>query len=37
MENIPYRSQPEAMLFAIDAAQTLGEQGKAPQVCIMRE
>jgi hypothetical protein len=29
----PYRSQAEAMLFAIDAAQKLGEQGENTQVC----
>jgi hypothetical protein len=31
----PYRSQTEAMRFAIDAAQKLGEQGESTQVCIM--
>jgi len=33
----PYKSQSEAMLFAIDAAQKLGERGKWPQVCLMGE
>jgi len=33
----PYRSQAEAMLFAIDAAQKLGEQGEDTQVCMMGE
>jgi hypothetical protein len=28
----PYRSEREAMLFAIDAAHSLGEQGEATQV-----
>jgi hypothetical protein len=31
----PYNTQSEAMLFAIDAAQKLGEQGA--QVCVMGE
>lgn len=33
----PYNSQAEAMLFAIDAAQKLGEQGEPAQVCLMGE
>lgn len=33
----PYASQAEAMLFAIDAAQKLGEYGEAAQVCVMGE
>jgi Uncharacterized protein conserved in bacteria (DUF2188) len=33
----PYGSQAEAMLFAIDAAQKLGEQGENTEVCIMGE
>jgi hypothetical protein len=33
----PYGSQAEAMLFAIDAAQKLGEQGENAQVCTMGE
>ena len=31
----PYDSQAEAMLFAIDAAQKLGDHGENAQVCIM--
>jgi hypothetical protein len=33
----PYSSQNEAMLFAIDAAQKLGEHGEIAQVCLMGE
>jgi CRP/FNR family transcriptional regulator, cyclic AMP receptor protein len=33
----PYHSQAEAMLFAIDAAQKLGEQGENTQVGLMGE
>jgi hypothetical protein len=33
----PYKSKSEAMMFAIDAAQRLGERGKSPQVCLMGE
>jgi hypothetical protein len=33
----PYRSQAEAMLFAIDAAQKLGAQGENTQVGLMDE
>ena len=33
----PYRSQAEAMLFAIDAAQKLGAQGESTQVGLMDE
>ncbi|TMJ93645.1 MAG: DUF2188 domain-containing protein [Alphaproteobacteria bacterium] len=33
----PYRTQAEAMLFAIDAAQKLGEQGENTQVGSMGE
>lgn len=31
----PYQSQSEAMLFAIDAAQKLGERGDSTEVCLM--
>ena len=31
----PYHSRDEAMLFAIDAAQKLGEHGQNPQVCLL--
>src|SRR5262245_29153557 len=31
----PYRSQSEAMLFAIDAAQKLGKRGADAEVCLM--
>ena len=31
----PYQSQSEAMLFAIDAAQKLGERGDSAEVCLM--
>jgi hypothetical protein len=33
----PYRSRTEAMLFAIDAAQKLGENGETSEVCLMGE
>jgi hypothetical protein len=33
----PYLSQAEAMLFAIDAAKKLGEQGEDTQVGLMGE
>ena len=33
----PYQSQAEAMLFAIDAAQKLGEHGENSEVCLMGE
>jgi hypothetical protein len=33
----PYQSQSEAMLFAIEAAQKLGEHGENAQVCLMGE
>ena len=33
----PYNSEREAMLFAIDAAHTLGEQGNTTQVLLMDE
>jgi hypothetical protein len=33
----PYNSQSEAMLFAIDAAQKLGEHGETAEVCLMGE
>lgn len=33
----PYRSKSEAMLFAVDAAQKLGEQGEDAQVLLMGE
>jgi hypothetical protein len=33
----PYRTQAEALLFAIDAAQKLGEHGANSQVCLMGE
>ncbi len=33
----PYNSQAEAMLFAVDAAQKLGEHGEDAQVCLMGE
>lgn len=31
----PYKSQSEAMLFAIDAAQKLGRYGDHAEVCLM--
>ena len=33
----PYRSRSEAMLFAIDAAHKLGEQGENAEVCLLGE
>ena len=33
----PYKTQAEAMLFAIDAAQLLGEHGDNAEVCLMGE
>jgi hypothetical protein len=33
----PYKTQAEAMLFAIDAAQVLGERGDNAEVCLMGE
>jgi hypothetical protein len=33
----PYRSPAEAMLFAIDAAEKLGQQGEETQVGLMSE
>jgi hypothetical protein len=33
----PYTSKGEAMLFAIDAAQKLGEHGESTEVCLMGE
>ena len=33
----PYKSQSEALLFAIDAAQKLGEHGEHSQVCLVGE
>ncbi len=33
----PYRTYQEAMLFAVDAAQKLGEQGENAEVCLMGE
>jgi hypothetical protein len=33
----PYRSRGEAMLFAIEAAQQLGEHGRTADVCLMGE
>jgi hypothetical protein len=33
----PYRSEREAMLFAVDAANKLGEQGEETQVLVMDE
>jgi hypothetical protein len=33
----PYKSQAEAMLFAIDAAQRLGHRGDNAEVCLMGE
>jgi Uncharacterized protein conserved in bacteria (DUF2188) len=31
----PYRSQSEAIMFAVDAAQKLGERGDNAEVCLM--
>ena len=33
----PYQTKQEAMLFAVDAAQKLGEQGENTEVCLMGE
>jgi hypothetical protein len=33
----PYRSQSEAMLFAVDAARKLAERGAETEVCLMGE
>ncbi len=33
----PYRSQSEAMLFAVDAARKLAERGEPAEVCLMGE
>jgi hypothetical protein len=33
----PYRSQSEAMLFAIDAARKLAKRGAEAEVCLMGE
>ncbi len=33
----PYKSDREALLFAVDAAKTLGEQGEATQVLLVDE
>jgi hypothetical protein len=33
----PYNSEREAMLFAVDAAHKLGEQGEATEVSLMDE
>jgi hypothetical protein len=33
----PYRSQSEAMLFAVDAARKLAERGEDAEVCLMGE
>ena len=33
----PYKTQHEAMLFAIDAAQKLGTYGESAEVCLMGE
>jgi hypothetical protein len=33
----PYNTQDEAMMFAIDAAQKLGQHGESVQVCLMGE
>jgi hypothetical protein len=33
----PYHSQQEAILFAVDAAQKLGERGEVAEVCLMGE
>jgi hypothetical protein len=31
----PYKSKAEALLFAIDAAEKLGHQGKSTKVCVV--
>jgi len=33
----PYRTQDEAMVFAIDAAKALGARGEPVEVCLMGE
>ena len=33
----PYQSRAEATMFAIEAAQRLGEHGKSADVCLMGE
>ena len=33
----PYKTRSEAILFAVDAAQKLGEHGKSSQVCVRGE
>jgi hypothetical protein len=33
----PYKTQDEAMLFAVDAARKLGEYGESAEVCLMGE
>ena len=33
----PYKTQDEAMVFAIDAAQKLGAYGESAEVCLMGE
>ncbi len=33
----PYQTQAEAMLFAVDAAQKLGQHGELAEVCLMGE
>jgi hypothetical protein len=33
----PYKSQNEAMVFAVDAARKLGDHGERAEVCLMGE
>ncbi|MBN8936302.1 MAG: DUF2188 domain-containing protein [Rhizobiales bacterium] len=33
----PYKSQNEAMIFAVDAARKLGAYGESAEVCLMGE
>ena len=33
----PYQTRQEALLFAVDAAQRLGENGEATEVCLLGE
>jgi len=33
----PYNTKAEAMLFAVEAAQKLGQQGETSEVCLMGE
>ena len=33
----PYNSREQAMLFAVDAAQKLGDAGRSTQICLMGE